>query len=175
MFKQNKQAFTLIELLVVVLIIGVLAAVALPQYNKAVKKARVAEQIELVSSIYPAAEACYLETDDPAQCTPDKLPITIETCQTLPGFETCQLSIGFVTEAGKGVKGARTFILNSPPSGVYPQIRIGKYPNGIACHGIGPGDFSSVCEKMGFKNTCTGTSGTLYFGNNDPVWGYRCL
>ena len=40
---RNKKGFTLLELLVVVLIIGILASIALPQYTKAVEKAKLSE------------------------------------------------------------------------------------------------------------------------------------
>ena len=66
---KNKRAFTLIELLVVILIIGILAAVALPQYQKAVRKARLAEMQTILSSLESAAAEWMLENPLPDTST----------------------------------------------------------------------------------------------------------
>ncbi|MBR2082263.1 MAG: prepilin-type N-terminal cleavage/methylation domain-containing protein [Elusimicrobiaceae bacterium] len=57
---QHKQAFTLIEILVVVLIIGILAAVAVPQYRIAVAKTRYTELMAVVDALSKAEEIYYL-------------------------------------------------------------------------------------------------------------------
>ncbi len=57
---RSYNAFTLIELLVVVLIIGILAAIALPQYQKAVTKTKLMQYIIYAKEIQKASELYYL-------------------------------------------------------------------------------------------------------------------
>ncbi len=76
----NIGGFTLIELLMVVLIIGILAAVAVPQYQKAVEKSKAIQGMALVKSLAQAAQAYYLANGTYATST-DQLDVSLSDAQ----------------------------------------------------------------------------------------------
>ena len=85
---QTNKGFTLIELLVVVLIIGILAAIALPQYQKAVEKARMTEAIMMVEAIAKANDRYFLANNE---YTRDINNLDID----IPGEDDIQQHIAF--------------------------------------------------------------------------------
>ena len=84
----TKRGFTLIELLVVVLIIGILASVALPQYEKAVNKSRAAGYMANLKPLLQASQACEMVRGE--ICELEVLDIKMPTCDPMPGFDSCQ-------------------------------------------------------------------------------------
>ena len=56
---QKQQGFTLIELMIVIAIIGILAAIALPQYQTYTKKARFSEVVLATSSVKGLVDVCF--------------------------------------------------------------------------------------------------------------------
>ncbi len=64
--KPNQKGFTMIELMVVVVIVGILAAIAVPLYGKYVKNARVSECTGRMGEVITAAKAWAQENQDAA-------------------------------------------------------------------------------------------------------------
>ena len=113
-----KKAFTLIELLVVVLIIGILAAAAMPQYQKAVLKARFAELTTVLDSIGKAYQVCALEhlgqCDLNDQVNWEKLVITLPSAMT---SQCAEDSFCFYTKNWEIAKGAGGSLFAYPREG----------------------------------------------------------
>lgn len=64
----SKKGFTLIELLVVVIIIGVLTSIALPQYRKAMDRARAAEATQVLPAVFESRERFSLQCKSDGEC-----------------------------------------------------------------------------------------------------------
>lgn len=90
-----KKGFTLIELLVVVLIIGILSAVALPQYQKAVIKSRAAE-MQTMTKALSTAQIAYVMANGTCPTSMDELDLSFDSLT--PAKAMLQSYSGFVLD-----------------------------------------------------------------------------
>ena len=151
----NRRGFTLIELLVVVLIISILAAVAVPQYQKAVLKSRFSKLMLPAKSLAQANEAYYLANGVYAN-RPNQLDVGSDT-NNLPDGTTLLIgdnaAISFVQLANaQQVPNARYVVY---------QNRSANFPATTMCEAFDEDDKATwLCEK-GLNGTKmeTGNSG----------------
>ena len=153
-----KQAFTLIELLVVVLIIGILAAVALPQYEQAVLKSRAMQVVPYLKAVKNAEEVYYLAN---GEYTNDMDNLVVNG--TAPKGWTIRLMHGNIAKVEalyQGTAAEWTFVSSFEHRTDYPA-----WAGIMYCFAVkGKAKYEKLCKSMGAPIPSGATSdGSRYY------------
>ena len=193
----NKNGFTFMEVLVVVLIMGVLAAIALPQYQKAVMRARFSQLKPLVSAFKDAEEEFYLIY---RYYTGNINALGIKFSGFTPGWTTganCDPSPNVHNGESCGYYVSKNYMLDTQATGaehgraVYGDLSLnGKkkmrftiYLDNAPVYGVGApgaatcgsfeGPGSVPYELCKSETGKSGHEGTITFGNNATIYLFK--
>ena len=98
--KSVQKGFTLIELMIVVAIIGILAAIAIPQYQNYIAKSQVSRVMSELGGIKTAVETCLLEGKDDTTCvTGATASNLLGAAAAANGLPTIEINLGASTAA----------------------------------------------------------------------------
>ena len=155
---ERRGGFTLIELLVVVLIIGILSAIALPQYQVAVGRARVAQALPMLRALVQAKERYFMANGSYSADMADwdvQIPYTSKTEQG-GGFMYSGIPVGAF------------LVVPSTSAAVYwdsGSVSLDTTPDAQICYrnSSAPASAEQVCASFGPKTGGLSDAGTAVY------------